>query len=136
MAFPKNITRIVVVLACALVAGLAVYPVAAGAQAVKDEYELGPLPEASGDNDATSAPGAASSGSSDSDGGGASPVLLIVLGVTALACLAVAVWWMRRGRGPGDPQGPAGTSASNESSSQAPSSAGSATSATSTSTPS
>jgi hypothetical protein len=119
---PKNnMMRTILVLACALVAGLAVYPAASAAQAVKDEYDLGPLPQANGDNETS---GGAAASTSDSDGGGsggASPVLLIVLGIAALACLSLAAWWMRKNRGN---QGPGGTSASNESTSQAPSSAG------------
>ena len=134
MRSPKNnMMRMILVLTCALVAGLAVYPAAGAAQAVKDEYDLGPLPQANGDNETTGGAAGAASDSDDDGGGGASPVLLIVLGLTALACLSVAAWWMRRGRGG---QGPGGTSASNESTSQAPSNAGSATSATSTSSPS
>jgi hypothetical protein len=134
MRSPKdNMMRTILVLACALVAGLAVYPATGAAQAVKEEYDLGPLPQANGDNETTGGGAATTSDSDDDGGGGASPVLLIVLGVTALACLSVAAWWMRRDRGG---QGPGGTSASNESTNQAPSSAGSATSATSTSTPS
>jgi hypothetical protein len=135
MRSPKNnMMRMILVLACALVAGLVVYPATGAAQAVKEEYDLGPLPQANGDNETAGGAAAATSSDSDDDGGGgASPILLIVLGVTALACLSLAAWWMRRSRGG---QGPGGTSASNESTSQAPSSAGSATSATSTSTPS
>lgn len=115
-----NFMRTILICVCALVAGLAVAPATVGAQAVKDEYDLGPLPQANGDNEQTGAVGSASSDSDDSDGG-ASPVLLIVIGVAALAALTVAVWWMRKNRESGR-QGPGGTSATKDSTSQAPSS--------------
>src|SRR5690606_3239221 len=78
MRSTNTIMRTILIVACALVAGLAAYPATVGAQAAKDEYDLGKLPQANGDNETSGVPGAASD--SDDGEGGASPVLLIVLG--------------------------------------------------------
>ena len=73
---------------------LAVAPGAAMGQAVTEEYDLGPLPEGTGDGDDTATQDATPVRSS-SDGGGPS-VLLIVLAAVAAVCTGVAIWRLRQ----------------------------------------
>lgn len=110
-------SKAAITLCCALVAlaaPLLAVPSIAGAQSAKDEYNL-TLPGSGGGDSGSGGSGSAGSGdagSSSGSSGGGSPVVLIVLGAAAAACIGITAWRLRS-RGDREPgQVPHGTTPS------------------------
>lgn len=83
--------------AIALLAALSATVPAAGAQAVTDEYELGPLPDSEGDRDKAkgNATNAADVSAADDDG---APIVWIVIGAAVVLGGAIGAWYVGRRR--------------------------------------
>lgn len=91
-----GLRRTALILGCVLAATVVLAPSSAVAeQAATEEYDLGPLPEGTGeegDGDGQSAPVVKSAGS---DGGGPN-ALLIVLAAVAAVGTGIAIWQLRK----------------------------------------
>ena len=91
-----GLRRTALILGCVLVATVALAPSSAvAAQAASEEYDLGPLPEGTGDDGAGDSQSATAVKSAGSDGGGPN-ALLIVLAAVAAVCTGIAIWQLRK----------------------------------------
>lgn len=91
-----GIRRTVLTLGCVLAATVALVPPSAvAAPAATDEYDLGPLPEGTGEDSASDTQTATAVRSAGNDGGGPN-ALLIVLAAVAAVCTGIAIWRLRK----------------------------------------